>query len=662
MSEEDNNNIKNTTQSSNLYTNVLQTWTEIDLPNLQKKLDEQGISIKEDQKASLLSRKNLATKTKEFKKLEDDEKINQLNKLLKLYQNEIDSLTNKNKSIESYFFGIYRLISEAPDPKPIIEMSLDSIIEMKNVQNLKNEINKLNEELINKADYEQLKQKLIQKENKLVTLSKSNSLLEEKEDDWSQKLQSANATILKLKKELDEARTTVEINKLQLNNQNSTADNSNSSPIILSRDIEFTKKRIFELEKKNEDLKIELSKSKNDNEIEIVKNDCFNKISEIESENSILIANLNQVRSKAKQESQEHSIKIESFNREISSMQQEISNLKKKLDSTSDYEEIKNELTLLRQIEFGEETNNNIDSVIINKNKQLTQELANYRSQHNDLNEKITQLTQQLESTNQELNNLRQLNEKLENDMADIQDVSHNNNRFSDNASIISNFTKITRLTRNGSLASLENNTKEDSNSILPIITKQRDRFREKNNELEEELRKQFNQINDFKRQINKLKKDNEELYERSRYLASIQTPGTRNLTTNAATGRKLLYPKPNSYDTDLENPYQKNYESKLHPIEQFRIKEQERISSRLSPIERLFISMTRAVLATRTTRMLFFGYCLGLHIIVMFVTIYSMSLHTSAIPEVGLNTSTGGAATNLAGSPDSLGKVIQPN
>ena len=29
---------------------VMQTWVEIDLPSLQKKLDEQGIELKEDQK------------------------------------------------------------------------------------------------------------------------------------------------------------------------------------------------------------------------------------------------------------------------------------------------------------------------------------------------------------------------------------------------------------------------------------------------------------------------------------------------------------------------------------------------------------------------------------------------------------------------------------
>lgn len=119
------------------------------------------------------------------------------------------------------------------------------------------------------------------------------------------------------------------------------------------------------------------------------------------------------------------------------------------------------------------------------------------------------------------------------------------------------------------------------------------------------------------------------------------------------------MNPRPN---TDIEsNPYQQSYESKLHPIEQFRMREQERINSRLSPLERLFISITRAVLATRTTRMLFLAYCLGLHIVVMFVTIYAMNLLTTLIPEVGKNTSTGGIASNKVISDVLSGKVANP-
>lgn len=156
--------------SSHVFGNALQTWVEIDLPSLQKKLDEQGIELKEDQKASLLSRKNLASKTKEFKKLEDSEKLNQFKSLLKLYQNEIDNLTNKNKMVENYFFGIYRSLAEAPDPRPLLEMSLDSVIESKETVSFRKEVDRLTDELAKRADYDNLKQRLLQNEQKAAEL------------------------------------------------------------------------------------------------------------------------------------------------------------------------------------------------------------------------------------------------------------------------------------------------------------------------------------------------------------------------------------------------------------------------------------------------------------------------------------------------------------
>lgn len=689
---------ESTDKSSNVFGNALQSWIEIDLPSLQKKLDEQGIELKEEQKSSLLSRKNLASKTKEFKKLEDSEKLTQFQKLLKLYQNEIDNLTNKNKTVENYFFGIYRNLAEAPDPRPLLEMSLDSVIESKETLSLRKEVDKLTDELAKKADYDNLKQRLLQNEQKAAELlsSKLNakedefkSLIDEKESNWIQKEKQLQNQIKIAQKQIEELRTSNEVTELKLDNQNKLAgDNgANTSASVLAeldivtRDAESSKKRVFELEKRNEELRRELSKSKNDIEIKSIKEEHSKRVSEMEGENALLVANLDQTRKKLNDSIKEQATKVDSLNREISGMTQEIKNLKTHLEKTSDYEEIKNELQLLRQIEFGHEEDevdqegdsddsnsqghqNKIDSMLIERNKSLTQQLAEHRAQHDDLNNKVVTLEQQLEVSSQEITNLRTLNEKLENDLADLQDMG---GKFNDNASLISGISRMTRPNvRSGSIVSGQpGNTglgiiSEDSSSILPIITKQRDRFREKNNELEEELRKQYNLVNDLKRQTNSLKKDNEELYERTRYLASFQTPGTRNLTTTSS-GRKLLNPRPN---VDLEsNPYQKSYESKLHPIEQFRMREQERINSRLSPIERLFISLTRAVLATRTTRMLFFAYCLGLHVIVMFITIYAMNLQTALIPEVGLNTSTGGVASNQVsgGVNQAAEQVISP-
>jgi hypothetical protein len=53
---------------------------------------------------------------KAFRKLPDDEKLKGFGALLKLYQEEIDTLTKRSKFSDNAFLGVYRFLAEAPDP------------------------------------------------------------------------------------------------------------------------------------------------------------------------------------------------------------------------------------------------------------------------------------------------------------------------------------------------------------------------------------------------------------------------------------------------------------------------------------------------------------------------------------------------------------------
>lgn len=636
------------------FENALQTWTEIDLSSLQRKLDDQGIEVKSQQKESLASRKELASKTKEFRKLDDENKLSEVKGLLKLYQNEIDSLTTRQKKVESFFFGFYRLIAEAPDPKPLLEHSLDAVVELAESSSLKLEVSKLKEELSKKADYDILKQRLLNNEQKAAELlgaklkaqeDEFRALIDEKLSNWQSIQKQHESQIASYKSTITELRTSKEVTELQLNSQNKQLGSSGIASAsdaaeldMVTRDLETWKKRVYELERRNEELRRELTISKTDSDKEVFKQECSKKVAEMEGENALLIANLNQVRAKLEAGTKEHEAKLQSLNRELTQNGREIKNLKERLEKTSDYDEVRHELTLIRQIEFGEGDleEKGIDSLLIERNKILTRELADFRSQHEGYAAQTSQLNEQLQAANQELMRLQELNTRLEGDLANVQEAS--GSTFNDTASIMSGMSRMTRHTGRGSIGGGLSTI--DESSILPIITKQRDRFREKNKELEDDLRKLFNTVADLKRKNKTLQADNEELYEKTRYMALIKHTVP---SQGTAASRKLLTPKTNSID--LENPYRASYESKLHPIEEFRKREQERVNSRLSPIERLFIFVTRSILATRYTRMLFLAYCIFLHVLVMFTTVHSINLSTRMIPEVGLNHSTGGVA-----------------
>jgi len=69
---------------------------------------------------------------------------------------------------------------------------------------------------------------------------------------------------------------------------------------------------------------------------------------------------------------------------------------------------------------------------------------------------------------------------------------------------------------------------------------------------------------------------------------------------------------------------WKSQYEANISPFAAFRGRESARAYKRMSLPERIIFSMTRIVLATRTSRNLFASYCLALHFLV-FLMLYWM-------------------------------------
>jgi len=139
------------------YQSAIKIWEQINLVELQKTLDEQGLKIINNQKESLASRKQLAEQTRDFKRLSNDEKLIKFKTLLKAYQNEIDNITKRSKVSETAFLNVYKLLLEAPDPSALLSSFMEQnnnkenyeIIKKEN-ENLKNELKNINNEF---SDY-----------------------------------------------------------------------------------------------------------------------------------------------------------------------------------------------------------------------------------------------------------------------------------------------------------------------------------------------------------------------------------------------------------------------------------------------------------------------------------------------------------------------------
>ncbi|CDK25576.1 unnamed protein product [Kuraishia capsulata CBS 1993] len=641
---------------SSSFEKALNSWTLIDLPSLQKKMDTNALEIEEFQSQSVVNRKDLAAKTKSFKKLEEPEKLSQINPLLKAYQKEIDNLTKKNKEIENIFYQVYKSVAEAPDPKPLLGVSLDAINKVPELDRLKEEKQSLEQRLLNFADYDQLRSKLEKIEKSLKEQADSRvrakeeewkALVDEKQRNWNQKQKESDKTLSKYKKDLEDLKVSGEVMKLKLESQKRTLNDDSglgeesssgatlktaSSMIeleMISRDAETLKVRVLELEKRNEDLRRDLSIAQSDVEKDKAKELSNKRISELESETALLVGRLEQERRTAESLKSATSSKIESLTREVENLQTELKRLHENSLKMVDYDEIKKELEIIKSVQFGGsideigDESGTLDTIVLQRNKQLTEDLVALRQNQETLDKKCKLLEDRLGESSTEIQRLRELNFKLETDLSSVQQHSSDNWEAMSMISSVSRAPSIRgRVSPASSIAGgfsgegLEQQQQQDS-SILPIITQQRDRFRLRNKELEDETKKQFSKIVELKREITSLKNDNRELYERIRFLQSFEN--SRNRTTAASS-------------SEPEERYRNTYEQGLHPIEQFRMAESKRISSKMSPFERIFVSVTRTVLSTKLTRLLFVTYCIGLHFLVFLFMVY----FTSPSSEVG--------------------------
>ena len=310
--------------------------------------------------------------------------------------------------------------------------------------------------------------------------------------------------------------------------------------------------------------------------------------------------------------------------------------------------------------------------------------MAVLRVSHQDLQRQLDSLQETLSSTNAELERSQNLNATLETDLTQVQQeassnfpssamsmagtytsryqasTAYNSNsiggrrgRTSPTSSIISGFDPQSN-SRNTLDAIQAGEAVGGGSGILPMIQAQRDRFKQKNTQLEEELSKQYSTVSSLRQEIASLQKDNLNLYEKSRYVSTYNrgqpsSSASALSQTPQSTAIQISSDTPSGLSTDR---YRSAYEANISPFAAFRGRESTRAYKRMSLPERMIYTITRMVLANRTSRNLFAGYCFALHILI-FVMLYWMQTvdiekHASNLGEAaGAVVAGGGAAAH---------------
>lgn len=355
---------------------------DIDLTKLVPELDNTASDIVSHQRESLLSRKDLAQKTKDFKKLDDTSKLAEFKSLLKgrpvkivytsrqadnnsAYQTFIDLLTSHGKTTSSAFLQLYSSISEAPDPYPLLEASVDALLisedTLPKLSSENEHLQKTVTDLTNQLDTsdrrfeeERAARKELEdsRESKLKEVEESwKAVTEEKRDNWEAKERSLEEKIESQDRLINELKASFEVSQRlgHVDSQGEVSLNSASAAEleIVSSDLDRTSQRLAEIEARNEQLRIELAEaSSNSHRKPVIEEDPIN--ARLRSENSSLLRKLDSIRLEKDAEVRKRDTRIRTLERDSQTLQHDREGLRERLHSWRDYTDIKRELEIFK--------------------------------------------------------------------------------------------------------------------------------------------------------------------------------------------------------------------------------------------------------------------------------------------------------------------------
>lgn len=569
----------------------------------------------------------------------------------------------------------------------MLEASVDSLLLSEDTlpkvtqenEHLQKSVNKLTsqlEETESRLEVERTARKTLEEglETKVKEVESSwAAVVEEKKDNWEAKERLLEEKVENQDRLLNEIKASYEVTqRLGESESTETSGHVTSAELeMVNSDLERTSVRLAEVEARNEQLRIELAQSASQVPSQAVVNlEDDPAFMRMRSENSSLLRKLDASRVERDARKRELDGKLRSLEREIAMLKEERDALKTKVQKWSDYEDVKQELEVLKSIEFstGDDDEGELDDhttstpqtgyengspakgkgdtleqLLLARNKKLSDELTILRVSHQDLQSRLQSMQEELSKTNMELERAQHLNATLENDLANVHDTANaypsgasvagtyvsrhpqslaRKGRVSPTSSIISGFDPRSSMGGTSLEALRSGEPVGGGSGMLPMIIAQRDRFKKRNTQLENELSETHRTVSSLRQEIASLQKDNLNLYEKTRYVSTYNRAGP----TSSSTSAYATNPNPstiqmsNSTSSGLAlDRYRSAYESNISPFAAFRGRESARAYKRMSLPERIVFSITRMVLATRTSRNLFAGYCVALHLLVFF-------------------------------------------
>ncbi|XP_039025500.1 protein CASP-like [Hibiscus syriacus] len=642
--------------SSSPVSVVSSFWKEFDLEKEKSVLDEQGLRIAENQENSQKNRRKLAESTRDFKKASPEEKLSLFNSLLKGYQEEVDNLTKRAKFGENAFLNIYQKLYEAPDPYPALaSISVQDLkiseLESEN-RKMKIELEEFRAEAMHLKNQQatirrleernrQLEQQMEEKVKEIVEMKqrslaeenqKTLEVLKDREQSLQDQLRQAQESVSNMQKLHELAQS--QLFELRAQSEEDRAAKQSEVNLLMD-EVERAQTRLFSLERQKGLLRSQLLSANEESESkrsDVDSNTILeNSLSAKEKIISELNMELHNIETTLSNERVQHVNEIKKLNALLNEKEVSLEELKKELQTRptgKTVDDLRKKVKILQAVGYnsieaedweaattGEEMSK-MESLLLDKNRKMEHELT-------QLKVKLSEKTSFLETAEGKIVELKdkvheqqKLIQKLEDDiLKGYSSKERKGTLFDDWDLSESGGNEISESTDHKQVSS-----DQDQSSMLKVICNQRDRFRARLRETEEEIRQLKEKIGLLTTELEKTKADNVKLYGKIRYVQDynqekVISRGSKKYTEDLEGGFSL----------DVESKYKKIYEDDINPFAAFSKKERDQRYKELGFRDRITLSSGRFLLGNKYARTFAFFYTIGLHILV-FTCLYRMS------------------------------------
>ncbi|KAH7365061.1 hypothetical protein KP509_18G007100 [Ceratopteris richardii] len=631
---------------------VFSYWKDFNLENERTKLDEQGLRIGENQEVSLKNRRKLAENTRDFKKASPEDKQKMFNSLLKGYQEEVDNLTKRAKFGENAFLNIYQKLYEAPDPVPALASATDLSLKVTELESenrkMKHELEEYRTEAAHLRNQQatvrrleernrQLELQMEEKVKEIVemkqrSLAEENQkmleVLKEREQSLQDQLRAAKETVQNMQRLHEYGQSQL----FEFRAQNEEERAAKQAELnLLTDEVERAQTRLLSLEREKEQLRSQLQIAHTpENAVQERQESGTNSTLEaslLEKEKKIseLHIELNNLEMQLSVQHEQHLSELKRLNSLVNEKITEIEDLQKSLEqrpTIKQVEDLRKQVKILQAVGYNSieaedwevattgEDMTKLEALLLDKNRKMEHELTQLKVQLAEKVKVAEAFEVKAKEMEMKIDQQQELITKLE------EDILRGYNSLEKRTTKADDW----GLAELGASDISKEAEDEEQNSMLQVICSQRDRFRQRLRETEEELRILQDKNKALAAELEKYKADNLKLYEKMRYIQDYtqERPFSR--------GSKKRSEDPEAgFSSDVETKYRKLYEEDINPFTAFSKKEKERRYKELGLRDKITLTSGRFLLGNKYARTFIFFYSIGLHILV-FSSLYRMS------------------------------------